>query len=130
MVSEDGQRMACQGARTYIDYAWEQLSGNLVHIRDHQQQTLGSCVGRCQRTCLQRAVNGTGSTGFRLHFLYQYCFAEDVLATCGSPFIYVFSHSRRGGDGVDSGYLGEHIRDMCSSLVTITSNEFLLFSHN
>ena len=64
-----------------------------------------------------------------LHFLYQNCFAEDVFTTCGSPFVYIFSHSRRRSDGIDSSYFREHIRDMCCCLVTITSDEFFLFSH-
>ena len=36
--------------------------------------------------------------------LYQYCFAEDVLTSCGSPFVYVFSHRRRRSDGVNGSY--------------------------
>ena len=38
-------------------------------------------------------------------------------------------HSRRRSDGIDSSYFREHIRDMCCCLVTITSDEFFLFSH-
>ena len=56
-------------------------------------------------------------------------FGETVFTTCGSPFVYVFSHSRRRSDGIDSSYFREHIRDMCCCLVTITSDEFFLFSH-
>ena len=35
-----------------------------------------------------------------------------------------------GGDRIDSCYFREHIRDMCSCLVTITCDEFFFFSHN
>jgi len=130
VVAEDTQSVAGQCTCRYVEYAGQVFTGNLVHIGDHQQQTLGSSVGGSQRTCLQRAVYGTGSAGFRLHFLYQYCFAEDVFATCGSPFVYVFCHCRRRGDGVDGCHLGEHVRDVSSGFVTITSDEFFLFSHN
>ena len=130
MVAEDTQGVAGQCTCGYVEYAGQVFTGNLVHVGDHQQQTLRSSVGGSQRTCLQRAVYGTGGTGFRLHFLNQYCFAEDVLATCGSPFVHVFSHRRRRGDGVDGCHLGEHVRDVGSGFVTITSDEFFLFSHN
>lgn len=79
-----------------MEYARQEFTGYFVHIRNHQQQTLRSGVRSGERTGLQRTVNGT-CTAFRLHFLHQYSFAEDVLTTCGSPFI-VFSHRRRGSD--------------------------------
>ena len=130
MVTEDTQCVRSQCTGRYMEYARQEFTGNFVHVRDHQKKTLRSSVSSSQRTSLKRTVNCTGSTTFRLHFLYQYCFAEDVLTSCGSPFVYVLSHSRRRSDGVDSCYFREHIRDMCCSLVTITCDEFLLFSHN
>ena len=130
MVTEDTQCVRSQCTRWYMEYTWQEFTGNFVHVRDHQEKTLRSSVSSSQRTSLERTVNCTGSTAFRLHFLHQYCFAEDVLTSCGSPFVYVLSHSRRRSDGVDSCYFREHIRDMRCSLVTITSDEFLLFSHN
>ena len=130
MVTEDTQCVRSQCTSRNVEYTRQEFTGNLVHVRDHQKKTLRSSVSSSQCTSLKRTVNCTGSTTFRLHFLYQYCFAEDVLTSCGSPFVYVLSHRRRGSDGIDSSYFREHIRDMRSSLVTITSNEFLLFSHN
>ena len=112
-----------------VEYARQKFACDFVHIRDHQQQTLRSGISSSQCTSLKRAVNCTGSTSFRLHFLYQNSFAEDVLATCGSPFVYVLSHGRRRSDGVDGCYFRKHVRDVSGSFVAITSDEFFLFSH-
>ena len=43
------------------------LTGDLVHVGDHQQQTLGSGEGGAQCTGTQGTMDGTGNTGFRLH---------------------------------------------------------------
>ena len=101
VVAEDTQGMAGQCTGGYVEHARQVFTGNLVHVRDHQQQALGGCVGGGQRTGLQGTVNGTGGTSFRLHFLYQDRFAEDVLTACGSPFVHVLSHRGRRSDGVD-----------------------------
>jgi hypothetical protein len=44
-----------------------QLAGDLVHVGDHQQQTLAGGEGRRQRAGLQRAVHRAGGAAFRLH---------------------------------------------------------------
>ena len=113
-----------------MEHARQEFARNLVHVRYHQQQALRSRVRGGQRTGLQRAVHRTGSAGFRLHFLYQYRFAEDVLAACGSPFVHIFCHGGRRRDGINSGHFREHIRDMRRGLVAITCQILLFFSHN
>ncbi len=112
-----------------MEHAGKKLTGNLVHVRNHQQQTLRSCIGCGEGTCLKRAVNRTCSTAFALHFLHEHCLAEDVLTSCRSPFIHIFSHCGGRGDRIDSGNLCEHIRDMRSSLVAVTGQEFLFLTH-
>ena len=129
MVTEDTQCMRSQCTSRYMEDARQQFAGNLVHVGNHQQQTLRSGISSCQCTSLKRTVYGTGGTAFRLHFLNQDSFAEDVLTTCGSPFVYVLSHGGRRGDRIDSGYFRKHVRNVSGSFVTITSDEFFLFSH-
>jgi hypothetical protein len=46
-----------------------QLAGDLVHVRDHQQQALRRGEGRGQRTGLQRTVHRAGGAGPRTAFL-------------------------------------------------------------
>ena len=62
MVTEDTQRVRSQRTGRNVEHAGNQLAGNLVHVRNHQEQTLrgGKCRG--EGTSLQRTVNGTGST--------------------------------------------------------------------
>ena len=129
MVAKDTQRMGSQRTGRYMEHAREQLARDLVHVRDHQQQTLRSGVGRCQRAGLQRAVNRAGGTGLRLHLLYHDRLAEDVLPASGGPLVYMLRHRRGWGNRVDSRYLAKHIRDMRGGLVTITCNKFLFLCH-
>ena len=67
MISEDGQGMSGQGPGRYMEHAREQLTGNLVHVGDHQQQPLRCGVGGGQGTRPQAAVDGTGSASLTLH---------------------------------------------------------------
>lgn len=129
MVAENRKGMAGEGARADVKHTWEQLAGNLIHVGNHQQQSLTGCIGSCQSSCLKRAVNGTGSTPFALHFLNVNGTSEHILAACGRPFIDIFSHCRRRCDGIDGGYLCEQIADMGGCLVAIASQEFLFFTH-
>ena len=46
VVAEDGERLCGQCARRYVEHAREQLARNLVHVGDHQQQTLRCGEGR------------------------------------------------------------------------------------
>ena len=48
-------------ASGYVDHAGQQLTGDFIHVGDHQQKALRSGEGRSQCTTLQRAVHGTGS---------------------------------------------------------------------
>ena len=67
-----------------MNNARQQLTSDLVHVGDHQEQTLGSGVSGGQGTSSQRAVYGTGSASLRLHLYQLYGLAEDVLLTLGS----------------------------------------------
>ena len=129
MVAEDAERVAGQCTCADVEDAGNEFAGNLIHVRNHQQQTLRGSERRSERTSLQRTVNGTGSTGFRLHFLHTYGLSPQVLTTAGSPFVNMLRHRRRRSDGVDGCYLREHVTHMSRSLVTITSDKFLFFTH-
>jgi hypothetical protein len=41
VVAEDRQRVRRQRARAHVQDERRELAGNLVHVRDHQQQALG-----------------------------------------------------------------------------------------
>jgi hypothetical protein len=113
-----------------MEHAGEQLTSNLVHVGNHQQQARRSGVGGGERTSLQRAVDGTSGASLALHLLHGHCLTEDVLAASSGPLVNVFGHRRRRSNGIDGGYLGKHVTNVCRGLVAITGHEFLFFSHN
>ena len=67
VVAEDVQSLSSNGTGGDVEHGGQQLTGDLVHIGDHQQQTLGGGVGGGQSTGSQRAVDGTGGAGLGLH---------------------------------------------------------------
>ena len=130
MVAEDAKSVRSQCTSRHVEYARQQLAGNLIHIGNHQQQALRSSVSCCQGTGLKRTVNSTGGSTFRLHFLHQNGFTEDVFTSCGSPFINILSHCRRRSDRINGRNFRKHVAHVSGSLITITGQEFLFFTHN
>ena len=128
MVTEDRQRLGGQRTRRDMEDAREQLARDLVHVGDHQQQTLRRGERRGEGTALQRAVHGAGGTGLGLHLHDLHRLAEDVLAALRGPLVHEFGHRRRRRDGIDGCNLREHVSHMGRSVVTITGDKFL-FCH-
>ena len=81
VVAEDVQGLGGHGTGGHMEDAGQQLAGDLVHVGDHQQQALGGGIGGGQSARGQRAVNGTGGAGLRLHLDHLHGGAEDVLLT-------------------------------------------------
>ena len=67
VVAEDGKALAGYGTGGNMEDGRGQLTGKLVHVRHHQEQTLRSGKGGTERACCQRAVQGACNTAFRLH---------------------------------------------------------------
>ena len=124
VVTEDVQRLSSDGTGGDVENCGQQLTGDLVHIGDHQQQTLGGGVSGGQSTGSQRAVDSTGGTGLGLHLDDLDGVAEDVLPTGGRPLIHVVSHGAGRGDGVDASDLGKGIADVGGSGIAVHGFEF------
>ena len=45
LITENGQRVRRKGAGSHMEDGGDQFTGDLVHVRDHQQKTLGSGEG-------------------------------------------------------------------------------------
>ena len=129
MVAENRQSLSCQSAGRDVEHARKQFTGNLVHIGNHQQETLRGGVGGGESASLQAAVDGTGCTGFGLHLNHFDGLAKDVLLTFSGPFIDILGHRRRRSDRINGGHFTEHVGNMGRSLVTIACQKFL-FCHN
>ena len=125
LVTEDRHGIGSQGTGCDVEDARQEFPGNLVHIRNHEQQPLGSRIGRGQSTGSQGAVYGTGSAAFSLHFLNLDNLAEHVLDALGCPFIHFFCHSRARRDRINSGYISKHIGHIGGSRVAVHGHHFL-----
>ena len=124
VVTEDVQRLSGHSTGGDVEHGGQLLGCDLVHIGDHQQQTLRGGVGGGQRTCAQRAVNCTGGTGFRLHLHHLDLRAEDVLQAVGGPLVHEVRHGGRRGDGVDGCNLRERIGNVRRCVVAIHGFHF------
>ncbi len=124
VVAEDVQRVRRDGACGNVEHARQQLACDLVHVRDHEQQTLRRGVGRGQRACRQRAVHGACGTRLGLHLNHLNGGAEDILAVSRRPLVDAVRHRAGRRDRVDARDLGKRIRHMCRSGVTVHGLHF------
>ena len=127
VVAEDVQRVGGQGTGGHVEHGGQQLTGQLVHVGDHEQQALGGGVGGGQRARGQGAVDGARRAGLRLHLDDLDGGAEDVLAALGSPLVHIVGHGAGGSDGVDARHLGKGVGHMGGRGVAV--HRFQLSSH-
>ena len=119
MLTENVQRVGRHVTGGHVEHARKQLTGDLVHIRDHQQQTLRSGKGGGQRTGAERTVHRTGGACFRFHLAHLHFGAEDVFQTGRGPLIHVVGHRAGRGDRVDTRHFGKRIGYVCGRVVTV-----------
>ncbi len=124
VVTEDVQGVARDAAGGNVHDAGSLLTGDLVHVRDHQEKTLRSRVGGGQSTGSDGTVNGTGGTGFGLHLSDADRLAEDVLRTGSSHRVGDFSHGGRRRDGVNGSNFRKCVRYGSGGSITIHGFEF------
>ena len=124
VITEDVQSLGSNGTRGHMEHAGQQLTGNLVHVGDHQQQALGSSVGGGQSTGGQRAVNGTGSTCLGLHLNDLYGVAKDVFTAGSGPLVNIVGHGAGRGNGVNASNLGKGIADVGGSGIAVHGFKF------
>ena len=124
MVTEDAQCVNAECPRRDVEYAGEHFACDLIHIGDHQQQALRSCIGGGQGTGLQGAVDCTGGTVLGLHLHNLHRLAEQILFAVGSPFVYMLCHRRGRRDGENTRNLRKGVRDICRRLVAVHDLDF------
>ncbi len=79
VVAENRQRLRGQRAGRHVEHRRRELSGDLEHVGDHEEQALRRREGCRQRTRLQGAVDGAGRAPFALHLNDVRHVAPDVL---------------------------------------------------
>ena len=119
MISEDGQRVIGQSAGAHMENAGQQLAGDLEHIRDHQQETLGGGEGGGQGAGRQRTVNRAGRTGFGFHLGDMNGLAEKILTAGRGPLVGDFRHGGGRSNRVNGCHIAERICDMADGCVAV-----------
>src|SRR5579859_336233 len=79
VITEDGKRMGGQRPGCNMKYSGYQFPGDLIHIGDHQEQSLRCREGGRQAPTLQCSVYRSGGSRFTLHFDDFWHLAVDVL---------------------------------------------------
>ena len=78
VVTEDGQALGGERSGGDLEHRRGELPGDLVHVRDHEQQALGRRVRRAHRAALERAVHGPCRACLALHLHDRRDGAPDV----------------------------------------------------
>ena len=94
VVAEDGERLSRDGAGRNMKNSGGQFPGDLVHVGDHQQQTLAGGKGGGHGPGLQGAVHGAGGAPFGLQFSHQRYGAPDILLSGGALDVRDLAHDR------------------------------------
>ena len=124
MIAEDGERVERQRTGGNMDNAGKQLTGHLVHVGDHQEQTLGSGVGGGKRTCRKGAVHSAGRAAFGLHFSDLHFSAEEVLSACRGILVGFIRHYGRRRDGVNGSNVGKRVGYVSHGVVAVHGFHF------
>ena len=111
--------MRCDGSRRNVESCRGEFAGNLVHVRDHEQQALRGRECSRERAGLKRAMNRSGSAAFALHFHDMRDAAPDVRDRLGRPLIRPLSHRRGGSDGIDRDHFVDAISNVCDRLIGV-----------
>ena len=119
VVSEDREGVRGQRTRGDMKHRRCELAGDLVHVRNHQQQALRRGEGRGQRSCLQCAVYCSGGAALALHLHDLGDRAPQVLPLRRRPGICPFTHRRRWCDRVDGDHLVHGVGDPRHGFVAV-----------
>ena len=119
MIAEDRQRVRRDRTGGDVEDRRRQFAGDLVHVGNHQQQTLRCRKRRRQRPRLQGAMDGAGSAAFRLQFDNLGNAAPDVgLALC-RPLVGQFAHAGRRSDRVNRDHFGNAKGNRGNGLIAV-----------
>ena len=119
VVAEDRQPLRRERAGGDVEHRRRQLAGDLVHVRDHQQQALRGGEGRRQCAALQRAVQRAGGPALALHLHHRRHAPPDVRPPLARPLVGQLRHRRGGCDRVDAADLVQPVGDRGGSFVAV-----------
>ena len=94
LIAENIQGGSRQSTGAHMEDTGKELTGNLVEVRDHQQEALRGRVRRRQCTCLKRAVYSACSACLGLHLDDAHLLTEDVLRALRCQSVDMLRHRR------------------------------------
>ena len=112
VVAENAETLTCEGARGDVEHGRRKLTRDLVHVGDHEEETLRRRECRRKRTRGERTMNRTGCAAFGFHLDHARNRAPDVLLCVSGELIAGFRHRRRRGDRVDRRHFGTREGDL------------------
>ena len=124
VVTENVQGVARDAAGGYMHDGRKELTGDLVHVRDHKKKTLRCSVSRGESTGGEGTVYSTGGAALGLHFLYFYRLAKQVLDALSGHLVCDLGHRRGRGDGIDGSDFRKRIGYGCGSGVAVHRFQF------
>ena len=119
MIAENIQSVRCDASCRHMNDARKQLSGDLIHVWDHQQQALRGRIRRRKRTGCKAAVYSAGRARLRLHFDYLYLIPENVFQARRGPGVRQLSHYAGRRDRVNTRYFRKRIADVCGGCIPV-----------
>ena len=119
VIAKDRERVRGNRSRGHVDHRGRQFSGDLIHIRDHQQKALRRGERRAERSGLQRAMQRAGRAAFALHFDDRGDRAKDVAAAFIFPLVRPFAHGGGRSDRIDGDHFARAIGNRCGSLISV-----------
>ena len=128
MIAEDVERGSRERACRNVEHAGEQLARDLVHVGDHEQQTLRSGERGGQSAGCERTVDGTRRAALGLHLGDAERLPEHIELTFGRPLVGCLRHGRGRRDGIDGRDFGESVRYVRSGGIPVDSHFFHLKS--
>lgn len=94
LIAEYRKRVCRQSACGAMNYAGQHFARDLIHVRNHQQQTLRSREGGCKRAGYEAAVHRARGASLRLHFYNADSLIKYVFTAFGRPLVDKFGHGR------------------------------------
>ncbi len=123
VVAEDAERVGGDRTGGHVDHRRQVLAGDLVEVRDHQQQALRRGERRGERSAEEGAVEGAGGTGLGLHLDHVGHVAPQIGAAGVAPCVRQLTHRRRRSDRIDGDDLAQLVSDPGGSLVAVDDHE-------
>ncbi len=119
VVAKDRERMGRDRPCRDMDHRRRQLAGDLEHVGDHQQESLGRGERRPERALLERAVQRSGRASLGLHLDDVRHLPPEVRPARRRPIVAVFGHGGGGGDRVDRDHFADGVGDAGRCFVAV-----------